>query len=201
MSAEVRNAGTHQADLALAARLKDRDADAARELFQSLGEEMMGFASRMLQDRNAAEDVFQEAMLGSLQSIGHYDGRVSLRAWMYGILRNKIADAFRKRGRDAVVSNADPEDAQFRADGHWKDSARFSPFNENAEMLDVVRECMDALPHNQKEVLTLRAIEGLSSEEAAQALDLTNTNLRQVLHRARQNVRKCVDGKMGGPPA
>jgi RNA polymerase sigma-70 factor (ECF subfamily) len=184
-------------DLALAERLRARDPEAARQLFAGLGEQMYGYAFRMLRDRSAAEDAFQDAMLGALQSIDRYDGRVALRSWIYGILRNKIADIQRKRGRDLAVSMGDPEEAYWAANGHWSAVRDFSPFDENAEMLAVVRECMDALPHNQREALYLRAVDGLDSDGAAEVLGVSTVNLRQILHRARQNVRKCVEGKIG----
>lgn len=184
-------------DYARAQRLQERDSSAAQELFAELGEQMYGYAFRMLRDRSAAEDAFQEAMLGALQSIASYDGRVALRSWIYGILRNKIADIQRKRGRDMSISMGDPEDAYWGANGHWNQKKDFNPFDENAEMLGVVRECMDALPHNQREALQLRAVDGLNSDDAADALGVSSVNLRQILHRARQNVRKCVEGKIG----
>lgn len=188
---------THTEDLALAQRLVARDPEAARELLQKWSAEMFGFAHRLLRDRSAAEDAFQEAMLGALQNMDRYDGRVALRSWVYAILRNKIADAMRKRGRDFTVSSEDPEERLFDARGHWRESYEFQPFDENAELLEIVEGCMETLPLNQREALALRAVEGLSSAEAAQAMGISNTNLRQVLHRARQNVRRCVAARTG----
>ena len=87
----------HDTDLELARRIAGGDEEAAAELFQRLAGEMYGFARRMLGgDSGAAEDVLQEAMLAVLRSADRYDGRVSLRAWAFGILRNKIVDAHRR---------------------------------------------------------------------------------------------------------
>ena len=186
----------HAQDLALARRIAGGDEEAAAELFQRLAGEMHGFARRLLGDAGAAEDVLQEAMLAVLRSADRYDGRVALRAWAFGILRNKIVDAHRRAGRRITVSSDDPEAASFHASGQWKDLG-FQPWREEREMLEVVRGCMRQLPTNQQEALELRAIEGMSTAEAAEALGVSESNLRQILHRARAAVRKCADAKTG----
>ncbi len=187
----------HPEDLALARRIAVGDEAAAADFFRQHSGEMYGYARKMLGEAEAAEDALQEAMLGALRSIERYDGRVALRAWAFGILRHKITDAHRKRGRDFVVSSADPEAERFQAGGGWKDDVTFQPWDEKAELMEIVRRCMDELPHNQREVLLLRALEGLSTREAAELLELSEDNLRQVLHRARASVRRCTDRKAG----
>lgn len=187
----------HAEDLELAGQIAAGDEAAAAELFRRFSGEMFGYARKMIGDPVLSEDVLQEAMLGMLRSMPKYDGRVSLRAWGYGILRHKIVDAQRKRGREPVVSGSDPEGEDYRQDGHWKEGVTFQPWNENAEVVDVVRACMDALPHNQREALFLRALEGMPAKEVASVLEMSYANLRQVLHRARQAVRRCADQALG----
>ncbi|MBC8327800.1 MAG: sigma-70 family RNA polymerase sigma factor [Planctomycetes bacterium] len=187
----------HPADLETARRIAAGDEEAAAGFFRELSGEMFGYARKMLGDPSAAEDALQEAMLGALRSIGRYDGRVSLRSWAFGVLRHKITDAHRKRGRDFVFSSDDPEAERFQADGHWNKDVTFQPWDENAELMEIVRRCMEDLPHNQREALVLRALEGLSTREAAGLLELSEDNLRQVLHRARASVRRCADQKAG----
>ena len=190
----------HQEDLALLARVASGDEAAAAEVIERLSGEMFGFARRMLAEEQAAEAALQEALLGLLRTAANYDGRESLRTWTFRILRNKIIDQYRRRGRDLVVSDADPEAASFNSTGHWKDMG-FQPWNESAEMLDVVRGCMDLLPHNQREAIQLKAIDEMSAAEAAEVLGVTVANFRQILHRGRASVRRCADAKSGGPEA
>jgi RNA polymerase sigma-70 factor, ECF subfamily len=187
----------HAKDLEFAGQIADGDEAAAAELFRRFSGEMFGYSRKMIGDPILSEDVLQEAMLGILRSMRKYDGRVSLRAWGYGILRHKIVDALRKRGREPIVSGADPESEDYRLDGHWKEGVTMQTWNENAEVLDVVRACMDALPHNQREALFLRALEGMPAKEVAAVLEMSYANLRQVLHRARQSVRRCADQTLG----
>jgi len=190
----------HPQDLALLRRVADGDEAAAAEVMRRHSGEMFGFARRMLGEEQAAEDALQEALLGLLRTAANYDGRESLRTWVFRILRNKIVDQYRKRGRDLVVSDADPEAASFKPNGHWKDMD-FQPWNESAELLEVVRLCMEQLPHNQREALQLKAVEELSATEAAEVLGVSVANFRQILHRGRASVRRCADAKVGGMDA
>jgi len=187
----------HTNDLELAARIASGDEDAATELFQALSGEMFGYARKSVGDANLAEDILQEGMLAVLKSIEKYDGRVALRSWSFGILRHKIVDALRKRGREPLASGADPEESNYDSVGHWKENVTLQPWNENAEVVDVVRQCMELLPHQQREALYLRALDGMSAKEVADVMEMSYANLRQVLHRARQAVRKCADQALG----
>lgn len=186
----------HAEDVELARRIADGDEAAAEELMRTLGREMFGFARRMLGDATAAEDALQETLLAMLKGAAKFDGRVPLRAWGFGILRHKITDALRKRGRDAVIGDVDPERDAFMGSGHWKNLA-FTPWREDEETLAVVRSCMELLPLRQREALELFAVEGRDGVETAALLGVTPVNLRQILHRGRSTVRKCADAKLG----
>lgn len=183
-------------DLDLARRIAAGDEAAAEELVRALGREMHGYAWRLMRDAAAAEDALQETLIAILQGAAKFDGRVSLRAWGYGILRHKIGDLLRKRGREAVVGELDPERDSFDAAGHWK-SHDFQPWSETAETLQVVRACMERLPLQQREALELSALQGLDGAEAAAALEVSPANLRQILHRGRAAVRRCAAAKLG----
>lgn len=185
----------HAADLALAQRVMAGDESAATEIFHKLSGEMSGFARKMLGDPEQAEDALQEAMLAVLKNADNYDGRVALRSWAFSILRNKVYDIFRQRGRDMLVSNVDPEAASFDATGHWNKS--FDVWNEDAELLDIVKHCMEQLPHNQREALYLCSVEEMPAQEVADLVGVSYTNLRQILHRSRAAVRKCTDARIG----
>ncbi len=187
----------HAEDVELARRIAEGDEAAAEDLVRTLGREMFGFARRMLSDAGAAEDALQETLLAMLKGMDRFDGRVPLRAWGFGILRHKITDTLRKRGRDAVIGDVDPERDAFAANGHWH-HLDFSPWREDEETLAVVRSCMETLPLRQREALELFAVEGKDGAETAAILGLTQVNLRQILHRGRSAVRKCADARLGG---
>jgi RNA polymerase sigma-70 factor (ECF subfamily) len=186
----------HAEDVEVARRIAAGDEAAAEQLLRTLGREMFGFARRMLGDAAGAEDALQETLLAMLKGMDRFDGRVPLRAWGFGILRHKIADALRRRGRDAVVGDVDPERDAFAASGHWR-QLDFAPWREDEETLAVVRGCMETLPLRQREALELFALEGKDGAETAAILGVTPVNLRQILHRGRSAVRKCADAKLG----
>lgn len=192
-------AGDREEDRELARRIAAGEEEAAAELMRRLGPELFAYARRILDDPHLAEDVLQDTFLGAFQTMERFDARhSSLRGWVFGILRHKVVDAVRRRGIRWTVSLDDPEEGGFREDGHWKTGQRFPVWDEHQEILQVVRECLDHLPHNQREAVILRSIRELSSQEAADVLGMPEPALRQLLHRARQALRRCVDGKMGG---
>jgi len=185
----------YSADFELAQRVVAGDESAATEVFRSLSSEMYGFARKMLDDVGQAEDALQETMLAVLRNVANYDGRVALRSWAFSILRNKVYDIFRKRGRDILVSTADPEAASFDPNGKWNVS--FEVWNDDAELLKIVQHCMEQLPHNQREALYLCSVEEMPAKEVADLVGVSYTNLRQILHRSRAAVRKCTDLSLG----
>ncbi len=190
-------ASSGKEDLDLARRIARGDEDAAAGFVHQISPEMFGYARKILGEVAAAEDALQEALLGMLKSIERFDGRVSLRAWGFGILRHKIHDILRRRGRDFAFSSDDPEAENFRPDGSWKEDVTFGVWDENKELLQIVMECLEKLPHGQRAALELRALEGLSAAEAAEILGVSPTNLRQILHRGRAAVRRCADQRAG----
>ncbi|GEM_PF-607330 len=187
----------HQADLELMHRVVARDDAAAADLMRQIGRDLYACARRLAPGTQAAEDLLQETMLGILQSAKRYDGRVSVRAWAFSILRNKAVDALRKRGRERVTAEEDPEAHRFDDAGAWREDADFCPWDREAELREVFELCLKGLADNQREVLALRALNQVEGREAADLLGLSRANFRQILHRARQAIRGCVDGKLG----
>jgi len=181
----------HAADLELAQRVAAGDESAATVVFERLSGEMYGFARKMLDDADVAEDTLQETMLALLRNAHRFDGRVALRSWAFSILRNKVYDVFRKRGREPLISEIDPEAASFDASGQWNKS--FEVWNDDAELLEIVKHCMEQLPHNQREALYLCSVDEMPAQEVASMVGVSYTNLRQILHRGRAAVRKCTD--------
>ncbi|MDP6518895.1 MAG: RNA polymerase sigma factor [Planctomycetota bacterium] len=173
------------------------DREAAEELARRLGPGLYASARRLLGNEQAAEDVCQEALLGILQSAGRYDGRVSLNAWAFAILRNKAVDALRRAGRERVQAMENPEAHLFTAAGAWRDGVEFTPWDREAELRAVIELCMAGLSDTQREVLTLKALKDTDSRAAAEMLGLSFANFRQLLHRSRQAIRGCVAGKLG----
>jgi RNA polymerase sigma-70 factor, ECF subfamily len=197
-------------DARLVEGLRAGDDAAFAELMRLYGAGMLRVAQMFVSSPAVAEEVVQEAWLGVLKGIGRFEGRASLKTWLFRIVTNTAKTRgvresrsvpFSSLGRDEEGATVSPERflrESERFPGHWAvppgswagvPEARLLA----AETMDVVRREIERLPPSQRAVLTLRDVEGLSSEEVCNALDLTETNGRVLLHRARAKVRAALE--------
>jgi RNA polymerase sigma-70 factor (ECF subfamily) len=185
--------------------LRNGDEDAFMRLVMDWGPGMLRLARAHVPSDAVAEEVVQEAWLGILRGIERFEGRSALRTWAFRIVANTAKTRGVRESRSVPFSAADddapavdpdrfrgPED---RYTGGWHSFPE--PFPEqrltDAETRDVALRAIAALPGRQREVITLRDVEGFSAEETCNALDLTETNQRVLLHRARSRVRSALE--------
>jgi RNA polymerase sigma-70 factor (ECF subfamily) len=197
-------------DLQLVERLRAGDEDAFMMLVEQHQAMMLRIARMYVSSQAVAEEVVQDAWLGILQGLDKFEGRSSLRTWMYRILANIAKTRGVREGRSqpfsALASDEEstsvPESwfrgADDRSPGGWTtfpNDWRGIPEDRllAGETLRVVGEAIDALPPLQAEVIRLRDVLGWTSEEVRNVLDLSETNQRVLLHRARSRVRRAVD--------
>jgi RNA polymerase sigma-70 factor, ECF subfamily len=169
---------------------------------------MLRIARTYVATQAVAEEVVQDAWLGILRGLDRFEGRSSLRTWMYRILTNIAKTRGQREGRSQPFSSfADdgpsvPEDwfqgADDRFPGGWTSFPHgWRGFPEERleaeETLRVVGDAIDGLPPAQADVIRLRDVAGWSSEDVCNVLDLSETNQRVLLHRARARVRRAVD--------
>jgi RNA polymerase sigma-70 factor, ECF subfamily len=189
--------------------LRAGDEEAFRALLQMYGSSMLRVAQMYVSNRAAAEDVVQETLLGVLRGIERFEGRSSLKTWVFSILVNTAKTRGIREARSVPFSSIDDENGgtvpseRFLADserfpGHWAvpPSSWAGIPDERLvadETMSVVRRQIDRLPHAQRTVITMRDVEGFSAEEVCNALDLTETNQRVLLHRARAKVRAALE--------
>lgn len=177
---------------------------------------MLRIARMYVSSGAVAEEVVQEAWLGILQGLDGFEGRSSLRTWMYRILVNIAKTRGQREGRSVPFSalagddRAEPavDDSWFQGSGeerpgHWSSVPDdWSGVPEDrlvaGETVRVIGETLSSLPPMQAEVIRLRDVLGWSSEEVRNALDLSETNQRVLLHRARSKVRGAVDRYLEG---
>lgn len=198
-------------DLALLEDLRAGDERAFMELVERYQAAMLRIAAMFVPSRSIAEEVVQEAWLGVLQGIGRFEGRSSFRTWLFRILVN-IAKTRGQRERRSVPFSAlgdtgepepavDPyrfQPADGQLPGHW---VAFPAHWELApeerllagETRAVVDRAIEELPPAQAAVIRLRDVLGWSSKEVCNALELTETNQRVLLHRARSKVRRALE--------
>jgi RNA polymerase sigma-70 factor (ECF subfamily) len=182
---------------------------------------LLRLAQMYVPDRATAEDVVQETWIGVLKGLDRFEGRSSLKTWIFRILINIAKTRGQREARSIPFSalwnpEADPgepaiEPGRFFPADHprWPHQWVTLPHDWEAvpeerllakETLAQLRAAIEALPPSQREVITLRDIEGWSSDEVCNALEISETNQRVLLHRARSKVRRVLERYLAGEP-
>jgi RNA polymerase sigma-70 factor, ECF subfamily len=195
--------------------LQRRDEAAFVQLVRSYQGRLLRLALVYVPIRAVAEEIVQEAWLGVLQGIDRFERRSSLKTWLFRIVVNRARTRGQRERRvvpfSALASSecdedeaAVPEERFLGPDhpewpGHWAVPPNAWPESPESELLtrealDLVQRAIDGLPPAQREVITLRDVEGASSEEVCNILGITETNQRVLLHRARSRVRAALEG-------
>ena len=170
---------------------------------------LLRVAVLQLRDNDLAEDVVQDTLLAALQGAGGFSGRSSLKTWLTGILKHKIVDAIRRKGREPVRASLDEEcqiedfDALFDETGHWENPPADWGDPEQAlsqqQFLDIMQFCLEKLPPNTGRVFMMREVMELGSDEICKELSITSTNLWVILYRARIALRQCLEQNWFAP--
>ncbi|QEC47661.1 sigma-70 family RNA polymerase sigma factor [Baekduia soli] len=201
------------ADQDLVRRARAGDEEAFTVLVRRHSPALLRLARMYVSTQAAAEDVVQETWLGVLRGLERFEERSSFKTWLFRILVNRAKTRgvrdhrtlpFASLGggdEDADEPSVDP--ARFAPEGNWSSPPRRWEDDpevalESAEARRIAEEAIAALPERQRIVITLRDLEGLSAEEVRNALDLTETNQRVLLHRARSRVREALENWIDG---
>jgi RNA polymerase sigma-70 factor (ECF subfamily) len=196
-------------DEVLVARLRARDEAAFALVLDAWSTGMLRLARSFVSTTDSAAEVVQETWLAVLQGIGRFEGRSSLRTWVYRILVNTAKRRGVREGRTIPWSSLTTEDegptvdpTRFRGPsdpfaGHWREFPAQWPSPEQETLAGEVRtqvaEALTELPDRQRVVITLRDVEGYGSDEVCSILDITAANQRVLLHRARAFVRSRLE--------
>jgi RNA polymerase sigma-70 factor (ECF subfamily) len=200
-------------DASLVVALRGGDEAAFVELVEQYHRSLLRLARLYVADAAAAEDVVQETWLGLLRGLDRFEGRASLKTWLFRILVNRARTRAVRDARaipfsslvdqetEAVEFAVDP--ARFRpADGprwpgHWLLPPAADELPETrllaSELTERVRAAVATLPPAQREVVALRDIEGWTADEVCRLLELSEANQRVLLHRGRSRVRAALE--------
>ena len=192
-------------DAELVARLRARDEAAFAALVERYHPSLLRLAETMVPSRAVAEEVVQETWLGVVRGISRFEGRSSLRTWLFHILVNRarttgVRENRRASARAEWVPAVEP--ARFGKDGAWVDPPTPWPDEVDdrlaAEMLaERVRARLSELPALQRQVVTLRDLEGVGSADVCQLLGISDANQRVLLHRGRSRIRGMLETELG----
>ena len=191
-------------DRRLVAALLNGDEQAFGELVERYNGALLRLALMYVRSRSAAEEVVQDTWLGVLRGLPAFEGRSSLKTWIFRILVNQARTRGVRESRSVPFSALAGEDGpavdpdRFLPDGAWESPPRSVDGLPDAVLLSaearaLVLMAIDELPPRQRDVITLRDVEGWSAAEVREALDLTEANERVLLHRARAKVRARLE--------
>jgi RNA polymerase sigma-70 factor (ECF subfamily) len=166
----------------LLAGARQGDAEALEELLASVAPAIQRFGRRMCKNAHDADDVLQDTLLAVATYLHEFEGRSSLLSWVFTLTRT--ACARRRRGMKNQPTVELPDTRSADADPEQAAASR--------ELAAALDHAIDALPDDQREVIALRDIEGLSAAEAAATLDISVEALKSRLHRAREALRAAL---------
>jgi RNA polymerase sigma-70 factor (ECF subfamily) len=184
---------------ALIAALRAGDEHAFMQLVDAHSAGMRWLALTFVRTPAVADEVVQEAWLGVLRGVDRFEGRASLKTWIYRIVANIARTRAVREARSTPFSSlagadepsVDPD--RFLPDGHWASPPEPWHTLLEAEARAVLDRAIGELPPQQQQVIALRDVEGWSSEEVCNVLELSETNQRVLLHRARSKVRSALE--------
>ncbi len=194
-------------DDALLERILAGDQDAFRKLVEKYQATLVRVARYYVNSEASAEDVVQDTWIAVLKGVDRFEGRSSFKTWLFRIAANRARKTGTREHRIVSVDPVSPvSSARFNEGGMWIEPPE--PFTElvnaklaNAEVVAACREAIRGLSEPQQSVVTLRDVEGLSTSEVAQVLDLSEANVRVLLHRGRAKIREVLEGTLKGGSA
>jgi len=209
--------GTFADDAQLLEALRGGDESAFEALVDKYHTSLVRLASIYAPDQRIAEEVAQETWLAVLRGLDRFEGRSSFKTWLFSILVNRAKTYAQREGRYARSASldeigTDPGESAVSPErfhppdhpvwpGHWATPP--SPWDdapesrlESMETRQEIEVAITDLPDTQREVITLRDIQGLSSQEVCNILEITDTNQRVLLHRARSRVRRVLEQQL-----
>lgn len=182
--------------------------DTAKSLDSNLwveryGDALYRYTLVRVKNPDSAQEIVQVTLLAALQSQKSFAGRSSEKSWLFGILKHKILDHFRslKTRRTYELSADDdtnPYENEFDETGHfinppkkWQIDPQHAA--ENEELVLALAKCLDGLSEKFRHIFVLKEVEGMKSEDICKEMAIQPTNLWVILHRARNQLKKCLE--------
>lgn len=161
--------------------------------------ELYSWAFYKTSDKELSEDIVQDTFVAAFKGFKEFKGESEVKTWLYGILKNKIADHYRKQQRRSTVKLDTTSD--YFVNGHWKESESPKEWavTDEKHLLDdlkfksVLDGCINKLPGNWSAIIRLKFIDDKESKIVCQELEITPTNYWQIIHRAKLQLRKCLE--------
>lgn len=204
-------------EVTLLARLRQGDEGAFDELVTRHHSALIRMAMGYVADREVAEEVVQDTWMAVIEGLDRFEGRSTLRTWIFGIMIHKAKDRGVREKRHMTFSSFGSIDddgeetidpSRFHQSGEWAGHWAFPPqpwddqtpekLLASQQAVNAMNKAIEALPRTLKDVLILRDVEGVDAKEVCDILKITETNLYVRLHRARERVRQAVEAYVEG---
>ncbi len=190
-------------DAALVDALRAGDEAAFVSLVRRYHPRLLRFAETLVPSRAVAEEVVQDTWLGVVKGIHKFEGRSSVRTWLFRVLVNRARSAGAREPRNVPLDDEDALDGRFAANDHWSRppdawSDRVDSKLVADQLAKRVLACLPQLPAAQRQVMTLRDLEDVDAVDTCDLLGISVANQRVLLHRARSRVRSILEVELRG---
>jgi len=188
----------------LVARLRAGDEEAFTALVAEHHKALVRLARAFVRDEAAAEEVAQETWVALLDGLDDFEGRSTLKTWLFRVLVNRARTRAKRAGReipfDVQEDEAHPDESRLSGK-FWRLSEGPRGWSEadidNKRVLEIVRREVERLPEAQRAVVIMRDIEGLDAKEVCNVLSIQETHQRVLLHRGRAKLRAAIERELG----
>lgn len=162
--------------------------------------DLYGWAYHKLSNAELAKDLVQDTFLAASEKMDSFKAESSPKTWLFSILNHKIIDVYRKKVKEPVTLDNQVFSSFFDEEGSWKNERKPKEWVEDENHLlddagftDVLEKCMDALPENWSATVKLKYLMSKKGEEICQELGIAPTNYWQIIHRAKLQLRECIE--------
>lgn len=178
-------------------KIKKRETSSIESLVKSYTKQLMNAAFGLGLSESDADELVQSVWVTFFEKVPNFEGRSHIRTFIFGILYNKAKEL--KRDRHKYTSDDPFEEImsdKFNEKGQWINPP-IDPekFLENAQTLEIIQQCMEQLPLQQRMVFHLKEVLGNTTEEICNIIEVTTTNLGVLLYRSKNKLRDCIERK------
>ncbi len=178
-------------------KLKNRDNQALSQIVEAYTSHLFKAGLGMGLSEEQAHDTAHAAWTTFFEIISRFEGRSHIRTFLFGIFYNKVSELRRANLKfDKTDPIEDVMESKFESDGHWREGVMDPAiFAQSAQTVGIIAKCLEALPFIQRAVFTMKVVEEEDTIDICNSLDISATNLRQLLYRGKNRLRECVEKK------
>jgi RNA polymerase sigma-70 factor (ECF subfamily) len=163
--------------------------------------EMYSWALHKVSNTELAKDLVQDTFLSAAEKFDTFKGESSPKTWLFSILNHKIIDHYRKKVNQTVSVEDQTFSKFFEHDGDWQEKRKPNDWHieddsnplDDTDFQQVLKDCLDALPEKWSTSVKLKYLMEKNGDEICQELGITTSNFWQIVHRAKLQLRECVE--------